>query len=73
MEDNFLGLLTLDDNLEELTVRKRTKQQLKDEGFSTTKSINTKNIADFLLKHLKYALKIPRERSTEKIRCFMKF
>ena len=50
MEDNFLGLLTLDDNLEELTVRKRTKQQLKDEGFSTTKSINTKNIADFLIR-----------------------
>ena len=50
MEDNFLGLLTLDDNLEELTVRKRTKQQLKYEGFSTTKSINTKNIADFLIR-----------------------
>ena len=50
MEDNFLGLLTLDDNLEELTVRKRTKQQLKDEGFSTTKSINTKNIADLLIR-----------------------
>jgi len=48
MEDNFLGLLTLDDNLEELTVIKQPKQQLKDEGFSRTKSVLTKDIADFL-------------------------
>ena len=49
MEDNFLGLLTLDDNLEELTVRKRTKQQLKDEGFSRAKSVKTKDVVDFLI------------------------
>ena len=50
MEDNFLGLLALDDNLGKLTVRKQSKPELKDEGFSTTKSINTKNIADFLIR-----------------------
>ena len=49
MEDNFLGLLTLDNNLEKLTVSKRTKQQLKDEGFSRAKSIKTKDIVDFLI------------------------
>lgn len=49
MEDNFLGLLTLDDNLEELTVRKRTKQQLKDEGFSRAKSVKTKDVVDSLI------------------------
>ena len=49
MEDNFLGLLTLDDNLEKLTVSKRTKQQLKDEGFSRAKSIKTKDVVDFLI------------------------
>ena len=49
MEDNFLGLLTLDDNLEKLTVSKRTKQQLKDEGFSRAKGVKTKDIVDFLI------------------------
>ena len=50
MEDNFLGLLTLGDNLEELAVCKQSKQQLKDEGFSKPKSITTKDVADFLIK-----------------------
>ena len=50
MEDNFLGSLTLEYNLKKLTVRKQSKPELKDEGFSTTKSINTKNIADFLIR-----------------------
>ena len=50
MEDNFLGQLTFDDNLEELTVIKQSKQQLKNGGFSKTKSINTKDIADFLIR-----------------------
>lgn len=50
MEDNFLGLLTLDDNLEELTVIKQSKQQLKDEGFSRVKSVVTKDVADFLIR-----------------------
>ena len=49
MEDNFLGLLTLDDNLEKLAVIKRSKQQLKDEGFSRAKSVKTKDIVDFLI------------------------
>ena len=48
MEDNFLGLLTLEDNLEELTVSKRSKQKLKDEGFSKVHSIKTKDIVTFL-------------------------
>lgn len=49
MEDNFLGLLTLDDNLEELTVTKQSKGQLKEEGFSRVKSVMTKDVADFLI------------------------
>lgn len=50
MEDKFLGLLTLEDNLEELTVKKQSKQQLKDEGFSRVKSITTKDVANFLIR-----------------------
>ena len=50
MEDNFLGLLILDDNLEELAACKQSKQQLKDEGFTKPKSITTKDVADFLIK-----------------------
>ncbi len=50
MEDNFLGLLTLDDNLEELAVIKQSKQQLKDEGFSRAKSVMTKDVVDFLIR-----------------------
>lgn len=50
MEDNFLGPLTLDDNLEELTVRKLSKQQLEEEGFSKMKSVKTKDIVDFLIR-----------------------
>lgn len=49
MEDNFLGLLTLDDNLGKLTVSKRTKQELKDEGFSKIKSVKTKDVVEFLI------------------------
>ena len=49
MEDNFLGLLTLDVNLEELTVAKQSKGQLKEEGFSRVKSVMTKDVADFLI------------------------
>ena len=50
MEDNFLGLLALDDDLEELTVTKRSKGQLKEEGFSRVKSVMTKDVADFLIR-----------------------
>ena len=49
MEDNFLGLLTLDDNLEKLTVIKQSKGQLKDAGFTKQNSIKTKDIVDFLV------------------------
>ncbi len=48
MEDNFFGLLTLDDNMEELMVTKQSKKQLKDAGFSKQNSIKTKDIVDFL-------------------------
>ena len=50
MEDKFLGLLTLDDNLEELTVKKQSKQQLKNEAFSRVKSVTTKDVANFLIR-----------------------
>ena len=49
MEDNFLGLLTLDDNLEDLTVVKQSKEQLKEAGFSKVKSIGTRELKDFLI------------------------
>ena len=49
LEDNFLGLLTLDDNQEEITVIKQSKGQLKDAGFSKQNSIKTKDIVDFLV------------------------
>ncbi len=49
MEDNFLGLLTLDDNLEELAVTKQSKTQLKEEGFSKTASVKTRDVVDFLI------------------------
>lgn len=49
MEDNFLEYLTLDDNLEEITVTKQSKDQLKDAGFSRVKSIGTKEIKDYLI------------------------
>ena len=48
MEDNFFGLLTLDNNLEKLTVRKQSNCQLKDGGFSKTKSVRTKDVVEFL-------------------------
>lgn len=50
MEDSFLEQLTFDDNLEELTVIKQSKQQLKYEGFSRVKSVMTKNVANFLIR-----------------------
>ena len=53
MEDNFLRLLTLDNNLEKLTVRKQSNCQLKDGGFSKTKSVRTKDVVDFLSRILK--------------------
>ena len=49
MEDNFLGALTLDDTLGKLTVRKQSKQELKDEGFSNIKSVKTKDVVEFLI------------------------
>ena len=49
MEDNFLGSLALDNTLGTLTVRKQSKQELRDEGFSETKSVKTKAVVDFLI------------------------
>lgn len=49
MEDNFLGLLTLDDNLEDLAVKKQSKEQLKEAGFSKCKSMMTKGVLDYLI------------------------
>lgn len=49
MEDNFLGPLTLDDTPGKLTVRKQSKQELKDEGFSKIKSVKTKDVVEFLI------------------------
>ena len=50
MEDNFLGQFTLDDNQEELTVIKQSKQQLNDEGFSRVKGVMTKDVVNFLIR-----------------------
>lgn len=47
MEDNFLHLLTLDEDLFEVT--KRSKDQLKDAGFSKAKSITTKDEVKYLI------------------------
>ena len=49
MEDNFLGPLTLDDPPGKLTVRKQSKPELKDEGFSKIKSVKTKDVVEFLI------------------------
>lgn len=49
MEDNFLGLLTLDDNLEKLAVTKQSKKDLLEAGFSKLKSVGTKEQKDFLI------------------------
>ena len=48
MEDNFLGSLKLDENLDDLVVTKKTKDDLKKAGFIRTKSIETKYLAVFL-------------------------
>ena len=48
MEDSFLEQLTFGDNLEELTVIKQSKQQLKYEGYSRVKSVMTKDVVIFL-------------------------
>lgn len=49
MEDHFLGLLTFDENMERLTLTKQSKTQLKEAGFSKTKSIATKEMVEFLV------------------------
>lgn len=48
MEDNFLGLLTFNDNLEDLTLTKQSKDQLKEAGFVNTKSVGTTDQKNFL-------------------------
>ena len=49
MEDNFIHLLTFDENKKGLAVTKRSKEQMKDAGFSKTKSVGTKEQKDFLV------------------------
>ena len=49
MEDNFLGPLTLNTTPGKLTVRKQSKQELKDDGFSKIKSVKTKDVVEFLI------------------------
>lgn len=49
MEDNFLHLLTIDENKEDLEVTKRSKDQLKNAGFSKLKSVGTKDQKDYLI------------------------
>lgn len=49
MEDSFLGLLTFDDNLEDLTLTKQSKEQLKEAGFTKNKSVGTKEQKNFLI------------------------
>lgn len=49
MEDHFLGLLTFDENMERLTLAKQSKTQLKEAGFSKTRSIATKDLVEFLV------------------------
>ena len=49
MEDNYLGLLTLaDDNLKDLAVTKKSKDDLKKDGFSRFRSIETKKMTEYL-------------------------
>lgn len=49
LEDNFLGLLTFNDNLEDLTLTKQSRVQLKEAGFANTKSVGTKEQKDYLI------------------------
>lgn len=49
MEDNFLHLLTFDENKEDLEVTKRSKTQLMEDGFSKSKSTGIKEQKDYLI------------------------
>lgn len=49
MEDNFIHLLTFDENKKGLAVTKRSKEQMKDAGFLKTKSVGTKEQKDYLV------------------------
>jgi len=49
MEDNFLGLLTFNDNLEDLALTKQSKIQLEEAGFTNLKSIVTTAQKNFLI------------------------
>lgn len=49
MEDSFLGLLTFNDNLEDLSLTKQSKEQLKEAGFTKNKSVGTKEQKDVLI------------------------
>ncbi len=49
MEDNFLHLLTFDENKKGLELTKQSKDQLLNSGFSKTKSVCIKEQKDFLI------------------------
>lgn len=49
MEDIFLGLLKLDENLDDLVLTNKTKDDLKKAGFLRTKSIEIKKLVEFLI------------------------
>lgn len=50
LEDNFMGLLTIEEGMDDLVMTKPSKEQLKKAGFSKAKSLGTKDQIDFLLK-----------------------
>lgn len=49
MEDNFLGLLTFDDNMEELALTKQSKDQLQEAGLTKAKSVGATEQKNFLI------------------------
>lgn len=49
LEDNFLHLLTFDENNEDLVVTKKSKDRLQESGFSRPKSMGIKEQKDFLI------------------------
>ena len=49
MEDNFLGLLTFNDNQGGLALTKQTKKQLKEAGFTNHKNVGTTEQKNFLI------------------------
>ena len=49
LEDNFLGLLTFDDNLKDLALTKQSKKQLTEAGFTNHKGVGTAEQKNYLI------------------------